>query len=312
MKLRRLNDDGMFQFERFVDDLRSEVPASVPMSLLGDAETSEAIPLDIDFQPRDYPTRYELGAHLVEVLKSHDTQAVIGDRGFWSWIALLIFDQLCPAKQDGTRNAQMSYSYVMSNKWKHRPRHAVFTTWQLVAQYGEDSRFLLSKELPVRGELIEQLMARQYFFGCEGVIRLASRLYYDEERKTFKVGSAGRKSAGCVYRYVGWLQQLEVNYDLYSMREEHLLEILPAEFDRFRQQSKGLTDRWCKPAGSLPVMPGRAGGGGGRFSGSQACAEAWPRFNAQPPGKQALQADADCQVHHQEPCGIQHRDRCGY
>jgi hypothetical protein len=236
MIIRSLNDEGLAKFEQFIDDLRNELPVSVPAWLLEDKTTSESLDFDIDFNPKPYASRYDLGEHLVEVLGSQDTQAVIGDRGFWSWIALSIFDQLCPAQPNGARKAQMPYSYVMSNNWKHRTRHAVFTTWQLVQRYGADSRFLLSKELPVRGELIEQLMARQYFFGCDGVIRLASKLYYDEERKTFKVGSAGRKSAGCVYRYVGWLQQLEVNYDLYSMTTDHLLEIIPSEFDRFRSQ----------------------------------------------------------------------------
>jgi hypothetical protein len=234
MILRRLNDEGLAKFEQFIDALRNDLPVAVPLWMLEDDATSEAIGFSLEFTPGVYKSRYHLGVDLVELLDGQGTQAVIGDRGFWSWIALLLFDQLCPAKADGRRNAQMPYSYVMSNNWKHRPRHAVFTTWQLVQRYGADSQFLLSKELPVRGELIEQLMARQYFFGCDGIVRLASKLYYDEERETFKVGAAARKSAGCVYRYVGWLQQLEVNYDLYSMTSDHLLEILPAEFDRFR------------------------------------------------------------------------------
>jgi len=234
MIIRRLNEEGLEKFEQFVDDLRNQLPVAVPSWLLDDQESSEALGFDVDYEPRQYASRFELGTHLVEVLGDQDVQTVIGDRGFWSWIALLIFDQLCPEPANGKRKAQMPYSYVMSNKWKHRPRHAIFTTWQLVQRYGEHSRFLLSKELPVRGELIEQLMARQYFFGCEGVIQLASDLYYDEERQTFKVGAAARKSAGCVYRYVGWLQQLEVNYDLYSMSRQHLYDILPGEFERFR------------------------------------------------------------------------------
>jgi hypothetical protein len=78
-------------------------------------------------------------------------------------------------------------------------------------------------------------MARQYFLSCNGVIETASKLYYDEKNQTFKRGASGRKSPGCVYRYVNWLQQLEVNYDLFSMKDDDFFKLMPSEFDRFKQ-----------------------------------------------------------------------------
>ncbi|WP_370298327.1 hypothetical protein, partial [Pontibacterium sp.] len=138
-------------------------------------------------------------------------------------------------KADGSRNPSKSYNYILSQDYKHRPRHSVFTTWQLVEKYDRDSWFLLSKGLHVRGELIEQLMARQYFLSCDGLIRAASQLYFDSDRKTFKRGASGRTSPGCVYRYVNWLKQIEINYDLFSMSADDFLSLMPAEFDRFKE-----------------------------------------------------------------------------
>ncbi|MDZ7685364.1 MAG: hypothetical protein U5O39_10520 [Gammaproteobacteria bacterium] len=80
-------------------------------------------------------------------------------------------------------------------------------------------------------------MARQYYLSCEGVMRLASRLYLDRERHTFKRGAAARASPGCVSRYISWLQQLELNYDLFSVTADELEQLLPAEFDRFRKDN---------------------------------------------------------------------------
>jgi hypothetical protein len=233
MKVRRLTDDGVRQFEEFVESLRQGGSQNTPTFLLDDVNASEALSVDLEVDLRAFDNRYELGVYLSDVFSNIEMQSFYGDRGFWSWLGLYWFDQLCPMKPDGKRKPQMSYSYVLSDKWTHRPRHAIFTTWQLVSLYGEDARFLLSRELPVRGELIEQMTARQYFLSCDGVIRLASRLYYDDERETFKRGAAARKSAGCVYRYIGWLQQLEVNYDLYSVTADELMSFLPAEFSRF-------------------------------------------------------------------------------
>ena len=105
-------------------------------------------------------------------------------------------------------------------------------TWQLVDRYGEDARFMLSK-LTARGEIIEQMMARQEFLSSEGAVRLASYLYFDPQSGGFKKGSAARKSAGCIARYIAWLQQLQLTFDIFSTTDRELKQLLPAEFNRF-------------------------------------------------------------------------------
>ena len=234
MKIRKLNKSGIKEFERFIANLRSGSKQNTPHYLLTDPSTSELLDWDLDLEREAFNNRYDLGVYLAEILNEIDVQKLIGDSGFWGALALFWFDQLCPEKADGSRKPSMVYNYVLSENYNHRPRHAIFTTWQLVSLYGEDSRFLLSRDLPVRGELIEQLMARQYFLSCEGVMRAASTLYFDPDRKTFKKGAAGRTSAGCVYRFVNWLQQIEINYDLFSISGEDLVDLMPKEFERFK------------------------------------------------------------------------------
>lgn len=234
MKMRKLNKSGIKEFERFIGNLRGGGQQNTPDYLLTDPSTSEPFEWDVELEQCAFATRYELGVYLAEKLKGVDAYKIMGDSGFWSALALFWFDQLCPQKVDGSRKTSMVYNYVLSENYNHRPRHAIFTTWQLVDLYGDFSHFLLSRELPVRGELIEQLMARQYFLSCAGVMQAASTLYYDPDRKTFKKGSAGRTSAGCVYRFVNWLQQLEINYDLFSISSDDLVGLMPKEFDRFK------------------------------------------------------------------------------
>jgi hypothetical protein len=231
---RKLNKNGIREFSQFIEKLREGGKQNTPDYLLTNEDTSEKIGIDLPFERKIFTTRYELGNHIINGLSGIHIQPFIGDTGFWSGLALYWFDQLCPEKSDGSRKPSMEYNYILSENYNHRPRHAIYTTWQLVSRYGEHSRFLLSKELPVRGELIEQLMARQYFLSCSGIIETASKLYYDEESKTFKRGASGRKSPGCVYRFVSWLQQLEVNYDLFSMKEDDFFKLMPPEFERFK------------------------------------------------------------------------------
>jgi len=234
MKIRKLNKLGIKEFEQFIENLRNGGKQNTPDYLLTEPSTSEVLEFDIELEKGLFANRYELGTYLTEKLNDVDIQKFIGDSGFWSALALYWFDQLCPLKADGSRKPSMVYNYILSENYNHRPRHAIFTTWQLVELYGEHSRYLLSRELPVRGELIEQLMSRQYFLSCTGVMQAASALYYDSERKTFKKGAAGRSSAGCVYRFVNWLQQIEINYDLFSLSSDDLISLMPKEFERFK------------------------------------------------------------------------------
>lgn len=236
MKVRKLNEHGLVAFRNFIDDLSNGIEQNTPLYLLEDNGSSEEIEADIDAAAKPFSSRYEMGVYTAELLKGHSVQQYIGDVGFWSWFALYWFDQLCPLRSNGMRSKPSKYyNYVLSKDYRHRPRHAVYMTWQLVNRYGENARFLLSKEMSTRGELIEQIMARQYFLGYEGVMNVASKLYSDNEKKSFKKGSTGRRAQGCVARFVSWLQQLELTYDLYSIAGEELEELLPTEFNRFRK-----------------------------------------------------------------------------
>lgn len=234
MKLRKLSESGIRLFEAHIRNLRLGLDETTPWGLLESEEHSESIAdgIEVDQKWR-FATRYDLGNYLVQSFAGFRLQPYMGDRGFWTWLALLWFEQLCPVKK-GKRNPSQPYNYVLSRNYNHRPRHSVYMTWQLVDRYGEDSRFMLCKDPSTRGELTEQLMARQDILSSDGVVRLASWLYFDPGSGLFKRGAAARKSPGCVARYIVWLQQLELNYDIFSTTREDLERMLPVEFRKFQ------------------------------------------------------------------------------
>jgi hypothetical protein len=234
IQVRRLTDEGIRQFADYVDKQRAGDQPELPVHLLNDPDTSAEVSPTISLGDEDFATRFDLGAYLVDVIGDENIQHLAGDAGFWSWLALYWFEQLCPEDADGNLKPAMVYNYVLSSNYKHRYRHAVYTTWQLVNAYGDSSRFLLSRKPSVRGELIEQMMARQYYLSCRGVMEAAAELYWDPEANTFKRGAAARTAPGCVSRLVLWLQQIELTYDIFSMTREQILDLMPGEFDRFK------------------------------------------------------------------------------
>lgn len=232
MKARRLNSAGINKFSEFINDARRDGRAPLPSYLLEDRNFSESIDINIELASPNFTSRFEIGMYLIEQFKGVDIQPYIGDQGFWTWISLFWFEKICPLK-NGSRRVSMYYNYILSENYKHRPRHAIYMTWQLVNRYKNDARFMLSK-LESRGEIMEQLMARQELLSSEGVVRLASSLYLDPETNSFKRGAAARTSPGCVSRLVSWIQQMQVTFDIYSTSKSELEILLPSEFDRFR------------------------------------------------------------------------------
>lgn len=232
---RKLNDEGVHRFEAFVRSLRQNGRLRVPYDFLNEKDTSQPIGDGLDFDDVEFGSRYECAVHVAAVMSNVDgTADYYDDRGFWSALALYWFDQLCPASASGIRKPSREYNFVPSTDHRHYQRHAIRTSWQLVSMHGENAKFLLGKPMHVRGELTEQFMGRQDYLSCSGVMECANRLYLDRSTGSFKKGAGGRKSPGCIARFIVWLQQIEQTYDIFSIDGNELFDMLPAEFERFR------------------------------------------------------------------------------
>lgn len=231
--IRALNNKGIEVFNDYIFRRRSKENVQPPYYALSDPDYSYELEVSIEVEDIDFSSRYEIGLYLSDKFNCINIQPYLGHKGFWSWLALFWFELLAP-KKEGRHTPAKEYNYILSSNYNHRPRHAIFMTWQLVNQYGEDVKFMLSKDPSVRGELTEQLMARQEILSSNSAIGVASLLYYDASSGSFKRGATGRKSAGCVARFVSWLQQVQRTYDIFSMSKEELTCLLPNEFEKFQ------------------------------------------------------------------------------
>src|ERR1700733_5254829 len=109
--VRCFNDQGLAEFSRW---LRIGAPGAVPPSLLTDTEFSAPL---AKIQIPEVPTfkdRYEFGLFLVDLLGQYDPHLISYNRGLWSWLAALFFEQLAPANVEGKRSLRRPYVYVLS------------------------------------------------------------------------------------------------------------------------------------------------------------------------------------------------------
>lgn len=231
--LRKLNDEGL---RRFADWIAEGADGPVPVSLLTNPETSEALPVAIVPVKHSFADRVEFGWYLKELLTPLDANVISRDAGLWSALALVWFDLVCPPSASGKRKPDKAYRYILSPDYRHYYRHLVRTPWQLVRDHGENARFLLvsSREAPhplsVHGEILEQFGGRQSVLASRPIIAAAGRLYLDPVTRRPKRGTAG-SLRGSARRFGAVLRQFDLTFEAEVMSHAELIAIFPHEFD---------------------------------------------------------------------------------
>jgi hypothetical protein len=237
MKLRKLNDEGVRLFAEYIAGGAEGPP---PVHLLQNPETSDALPgPSIICGTADFSDRYQFGIYLRTLFSSIDASAINTDRNFWTSLALIWFDRICPQLADGSRKLAKDYHYILSSDYRHYYRHLVRSPWYMVSRHGESAKLLLiatrqtTHPLSVHGEVMEQIGGRQQILSSTEILKAAYDLYFDKKAGRPKKGLAGR-GAGSANRFGMVLRQLELTYDPAAMPDNSLITILPKEFDRWK------------------------------------------------------------------------------
>jgi len=244
-EVRRLNDAGISRFANYVAALDEDPTLDPPKEMLFADEWSEKVPFvaSIDAQPygRAFASAYELGHYLcTTVLVSLSKSDIANDYRLWNWLALYLFDELCPSI-GGHRKPLETSAYVLAKEYSYQRyyRHIVRSAWGLVAVHGDRSKVLLvpgtNHPVPVavRAEPQMQISATQQFVESKNIVRLAYELYFDEKSDKLKAGSSAKDDGG-PRRFVSVLNQFDLTYDLEDPPVATLLQLLPKEFDRFK------------------------------------------------------------------------------
>jgi hypothetical protein len=253
--LRRLNETGIAQFSEYLSD---GATGALPHHLLRHPDTSEPLAVSVKLVQRIYPNRYEFGRDLTMRLGSLDPAAISNDRGLWTWLALYLFDQLCPLDSEGKRKLDQQYRYVLSSDYRHYYRHLVRTPWQLFRDHGPNSRFLLlatndgADPLRRHGDILEQLGGTQSIIRSRPIIAEASRLYSDPLSGRPRKGAAG-KGGGSIRRFARVLRQLDLTFDPELMPPGGLSAILPVEFDGWKKGAAKGT--FTSPTATASIAP---------------------------------------------------------
>ncbi len=236
MLARRLNNQGTQQLELFLHQLRDDPHTDAPRELLTDPGTSAPLDAEVNAEPRSFHSRLEVAEHLARILKG-DSATLRNDAGFWNWLSLCWFDELCPQHNE-LRNPGESARWIADLENPRRTcRHFLAGPFQIYWAHRDDPNralSLLCGAVHQPGPLVTTLAARPSLVTCNAVVGAATRLYYNRATGRNRSGLAA-KTPGSPKRFADVLSQLDLTWDLHSLTVEELLDLLPAEFDHFHR-----------------------------------------------------------------------------
>ena len=244
MILAKLTEYGMAGMEQFLDSLNTDSPEDWPEYMLHEREYSEVLPGRTKVRQLDFESRFDLAVYVDEILEQ---AGLVGSPGsipteLWAWLGLCWFEQICGKQEDGT------YSYKAGERARWIPaldnfrkkyRHLVAGPWLIYnanRDKPERARCILSQRPGRPGELAEQIVNRTEILTNSIALETATRLYVDPSSGELRKGAAG-KDGGSVRRYTTVLSQYDLTHDLRSLSVDQLVELLPDEFSRFRDQA---------------------------------------------------------------------------
>lgn len=239
-KLRRLNARGIEELRGFLQQIRDGAEFRANPAILYIDDYSTRLSRTIEIEPRTFASKFEAAEYLATVLA--DLPAADQDAGLWSWLALFYFDQLSPVDAHGQRRPREDYHYIPSTEsgW-HRDRHLLAAPYRLFTMHGGNARLLLHPAVHQHGAFVYDLGFRRDLITNRGLIEAIDLLYWDPRRNAPKRGATTTSRPGNLRRLITVVQQLDFNYDLYGMRAEEILQLLPPEFDAWRSSRTSAT-----------------------------------------------------------------------
>lgn len=240
--IRKFTDEGIERFRRYLAELREGTTSPPPFNLLNDPVTSKPVNDEILIENRAFATRLELAQYLDGALADIEIDSIETDVHLWSWLSLFYFDQACPSQKDGTRKPGRNYRHILEPGYPNGHRHLLCGIYLVYTIYGlgEDlTKLFLWTPLHMESQFHHQLAVRQTLITNKGILDAAHQMYYNIKAGRPKRGALGEKSSpGTLLRYIDIIQQLDLNYDLYSMTGKEVVELLPAEFNTWIGQRK--------------------------------------------------------------------------
>jgi hypothetical protein len=234
-RLKVFTDEGINEFRGFLIELKNNPELNRPD--LSDIKYSENFEPEITLdENKIFSSRMQLAEYLTQIFSDAGvkSQNVISNDKLWTWLAYLWFDQVCPIEGE-ERKVREIVKYICSTDYKKYYRHFIASTYRIFSTLGKDNSLLfLNRPVNDHGDFIEQLASRQEIISNPNLIGVAHELYWDSNDNKPKRGGSDRKKPGNLRRLIQLFGQIELTYDIFSMKPDEIVKTLPKEFNNWK------------------------------------------------------------------------------
>ena len=230
--LRAFNEAGLDHFKRAMSG-QIPIDALDPENPLLSSEIDGSTSLSV----QDFSTSKEMAKAVLDAMGALEVRDHLDDIGLWAWITFVLRDQLFKKDKEGRLKVREHWRWYPSapGDWQKGQRHLVRMPVLLLRELGSDADHLLNTHPSILPEIREQLTSQNAMFNTEFQV-VAKTLYFDEVTGKLKRG-AGGKAGGSPRRLAKVRQQFDVTWEIEELGHNRILELLPKEFDRFKQEA---------------------------------------------------------------------------
>lgn len=232
VNLKVFTDEGINAFRDFLVELKNN-PALVRPDLSENKYSENFQPEILVDENIIFSSRMEMAEYLSQLFMNAGVKSkdVITNDKLWTWLTYLWFVQICP-KEGNTRKIRELIRYICSTDWRKYYRHYVASSFRIYNVLGkENSLLFLNRPVDDHGDYNEQLASRQDIISNPNLIKVAHNLYWDFKDNRPKRGGSDRKKPGNLRRLIKFFGQIELTYDIFSMKAEQIIKTLPKEFE---------------------------------------------------------------------------------
>ncbi len=242
MLVRAFNEQGMSQFRRFLEQYQNGTQSQdAVVDLVKDTSISTLCEPRLEVDVPRIAGKRELAKVICDGFETAGYAELpirrrsMIDRGIWTWLAASAFHLIRTRRAD-RRLRDYAY-YIADENWNRIYRHRIAGParhYWLFRKRVRNASLLLYGQPYELSDWEEQLGGRLHRIRNLELIAAIHTLYWDNNRARPKRGAQTRGRAGTLRRFLAIMSQLDLTYDLQSINAHQILDLLPSEFDRWK------------------------------------------------------------------------------
>ena len=243
IEVRRMNAKGHDAFLTIVRAKATDILVKVDEILQND-NLSEKILVNgrpIEIEIRYFARRYELAQHLSQWFSHGGSLAKFeGDKEIWNWLSAAWMRTLIEESGESSSKVlgKEEERWLLTSDVLRYHRHLIsgpFFAYQANIANPNNAMCMLATPVVSPGELVERIAGKRSL-SIGSVCHLATLLYFDSDTGELRKGHTSSPGNPKAFSY--YFSQLDVNVDYLGMDVGILLDLLPGNFDRWKQLAK--------------------------------------------------------------------------